>query len=78
MLLWGVFNVPNDPSRSGKAPVQVPGVIRLALELLLLGSAVWALYDVELAWPSLIMGVLLIFHYAISYDRIRWLLRASH
>jgi len=32
-ILWGTFNVANDPSRSGKAPVPVPGWLRLTLEL---------------------------------------------
>ena len=30
---WGTFAVPDDPSRSGSAPVPVPGIIRLLLEL---------------------------------------------
>ncbi|MEX2373053.1 MAG: DUF2568 domain-containing protein, partial [Dehalococcoidia bacterium] len=34
--LWGVFNVPGDPSRSGSAPVIVPGGLRLAVEFLVL------------------------------------------
>lgn len=36
--VWGLFNVLDDPSRSGKAPVEVSGWIRLWLELLILGS----------------------------------------
>ena len=32
MTLWTVFAVPDDPSRSGNAPVPVPGALRLALE----------------------------------------------
>jgi hypothetical protein len=40
MALWGVFAVPDDPSRSGNAPVPVPGAVRLVLELtILLGGA---------------------------------------
>src|SRR5580698_4104056 len=31
--VWGVFAVPRDPSRSGKAPVRVSGGIRLVIEL---------------------------------------------
>ena len=27
-VLWGTFNVPDDPSRSSKAPVRVPGFMR--------------------------------------------------
>ncbi len=28
-VLWGTFAVPNDPSRSGQAPVPIPGILRL-------------------------------------------------
>ena len=41
-VLWGVFRVDNDP---GKAPVRVPGFLRLALELAYFAFAVWALSD---------------------------------
>jgi len=77
MILWGTFNVPDDPSRSGKAPVKVPGWVRLLLEIVLLGSAVWALYDLDLIWISMTMAGLLIFHYALSFDRLGWLLRSK-
>lgn len=32
-VVWGTFAVIGDPSRSGKAPVPVPGPVRLALEV---------------------------------------------
>ncbi len=35
---WATFIVPNDPSRSGRAPVEVPGSIRLALEFAVFGA----------------------------------------
>lgn len=72
--IWGTFNVPNDPSRSGKAPVVTRGVIRLALELTLFALATWALYDVGFAKMSFTFGALVAIHYALSYDRIKWLL----
>ena len=31
--MWGLFNVPGDPSRSGAAPIQVRGTVRLVGEL---------------------------------------------
>lgn len=74
-VLWVTFAVPDDPSRSGKAPVPVPGIIRLALELAFFGFAVWALYDVGLTTLSLILAIAVVVHYAVSYDRIVWLLR---
>ena len=70
---WGLFNVKDDPSRSGKAPVPVPGIVRLLLELAFFGSATWALFALNptYAW---IFGAVTLVHYLLSYDRIRWLL----
>jgi hypothetical protein len=45
--LWGTFAVPNDPTRSGSAPVPVSGLLRLALELGFFGCATLALYDLR-------------------------------
>jgi hypothetical protein len=74
MTIWGVFAVPNDPSRSGSAPVPVPGVVRLILELaILLGSAyVWHLGGYTLV--AVIFTALVVFHYFLSAERIMWLL----
>jgi hypothetical protein len=72
--IWGTFNVPNDPSRSGKAPIVTRGFIRLALELTIFALATWALYDVGSTKMSLTFGALVAVHYALSYDRIKWLL----
>ena len=74
-IVWGTFAVPNDPSRSGHAPIPVPGVVRLVLELANFAFAAWALYDVGLPLPGLILVVLVIVHYILSYDRITWLVR---
>lgn len=74
MLVWGVFNVPEDPSRSGRAPVAVPGILRLLIELSLFGLAVWFLYDLGQQQVCLIFGLLVILHYLLSYDRISWML----
>jgi hypothetical protein len=72
---WGVFRVPDDPSASGRAPVPVPGPLRLALELALFGFAAWALFDLGLTTLALIFGVVTALHYIVSYDRVAWLLR---
>jgi len=74
-IFWGTFAVPNDPSRSGKAPVPVPGMVRLLLELVFFGLAVWMLYDAGATLLSFSMGVVVIVHYALSYDRIVWLFK---
>ncbi len=73
--VWGVFNVLNDPSRSGQAPIVVAGWIRLGIELIVLGAGAAA---IGIAWnPVLGVGfaVLVAIHYAASMSRIRWLLR---
>jgi hypothetical protein len=74
-ILWGTFAVPDDPSRSGKAPVPVPGLIRLLLELAFFAFGVLALIDSGYPLLGTIMGILVISHYVISYDRVWWLLR---
>ena len=73
-MLWGTFAVPDDPSRSGAAPVPVPGVVRLALELVIFGVATWALFATGLSAMGWILGLVVIVHYVISYDRIIWLI----
>ncbi len=73
-VLWGIFAVPDDPSRSGKAPIPVPGWLRLLLELVIFGSACWALYGAGLPKPGWILGILVLIHYLLSYDRIQWLI----
>jgi len=72
---WGVFRVPGDSSASGGVPVHVPGLARLVLELGLFTFAVWGLSNVGQTTLAVIMGAIVILHYAISYDRIAWLIR---
>jgi len=74
-VLWGTFAVPDDPSRSGKAPVQVPGIVRLLLELAFFVSATWSLFTVGAATLGWIYGIAVLVHYLASYDRILWLVR---
>jgi hypothetical protein len=74
-LLWGTLAVPGDPSRSGNAPVPVPGLLRILLELATFGFATWSLFDVEFAALGWAMGVLVVLHYLASIDRILWLVK---
>ena len=74
-VLWGTFAVPDDPSRSGKAPVPVPGILRLVLELALFGFAAWALYDTGSPVLAFVLAIITVIHYALSYDRVAWLIR---
>jgi hypothetical protein len=57
---WGTFRV---PGQHGKGLVAVPGPVRLLLEFVFF--AAWAL----------VFGVLVVAHYAASYDYVLTLLR---
>jgi hypothetical protein len=72
--LWGTFAVPGDPSRSGRAPIAVPGIARLVLELAIFAAATWALFSIGTPVLGWVFGIAVLIHYAISYDRIQWLL----
>jgi hypothetical protein len=76
-VVWGTFAVPNDPSRSGGAPIPVPGAIRLLLEFLILGTAFWIMYTMSLILLGLVFGFLVIIHYILAHKRIRWLLSSK-
>ena len=73
--LWTTFRVPGDASASGEAPVEVPGLIRLGLELAFFSFAVWGLARTDSPTLALVMGCATLLHYLVSYDRILWLLR---
>ena len=73
-IVWGTFNVPDDPSRSGEAPVVVSGAVRLVIELGIFSIAAWALYDIGHIQYSLILVLVVAIHYLVSYERVMWLL----
>lgn len=73
-IIWGTFNVKDDPSRSGKAPVPVPGIVRLFIELDFFALATWALFALNSTYGWWFGGITLA-HYVLSYDRIIWLLK---
>lgn len=74
-VLWGVFAVQDDPSRSGKTVVSTPGIIRLFLELVLFGSAIWMQLDLQYPKLALVCWIAVGVHYISSYDRIIWLVK---
>ena len=76
-FLWGALAVPDDPSRSGKAPLPIPGILRLLLELGVFAFATWALYDAGYSRWSWVLGALAVVHYIASYDRILWLISTN-
>ncbi|MCA8912458.1 MAG: YrdB family protein [Planctomycetes bacterium] len=75
MTVWATFNVRNDPSRSGKAPVPVPGAVRLLLELAILGFGAYAAATAWSIWAGGVYGALVAFQYATSWKRVAWLVR---
>ncbi len=74
--IWGVFNVVGDPSRSGEAPVEVSGWIRLAIELAILGGGAAAFAIAQRPTIAVGMASLIIIQYATSMSRIEWLTHA--
>ena len=74
-IVWGTFTVQNDPSRSGKAPIAVSGIIRLVLELVIFISSLWILFYLDYTTFGYIYGTALVIHHIFSYDRILWLIR---
>jgi len=72
--IWGVFAVPHDPSRSGSAPVVVSGIVRLLIELAIFAFATWSLHNIGYLRLSSILGIAVLLHYFLSYDRINWLI----
>jgi len=74
-VIWGTFAVPNDPSRSGNAPIPVPGTVRLMLELAFFAIAAGALFAVRYSLLAWVFGIIVVVHYAVSYKRLVWLLR---
>ena len=69
---WGTFRIPNDP---GRAPVAVPGPIRLALEVAVFSGGVAGFAAAGNATVALIVGAVMVGHHLASYDRVLRLLR---
>jgi hypothetical protein len=71
MAVWGTFRVPDDP---GKAPVAIPGIVRLTLELGEFGLGAWLLIAAGRSTLGIVFAVIVALHYLASYDRIHWLM----
>lgn len=71
---WGIFRVNGDPN---DALVEVAGWVRLLLETAFFGGAALALYASGRRDLALAFGVIILLHYALSYDRVLWLLRGT-
>lgn len=73
--IWGVFNVKGDPSRSGNAPVVVPGLLRLLIELIFFAFGAWTLIAAGHTSFGQVFIVIVIIHYLASFNRVSWLLK---
>lgn len=73
--LWTTFAVPGDPSRSGTAPVPVPGSVRLVLEMVVLVWGAYAWHASGYSRVGLLLSVLIGLHYLFSLKRVAWLLQ---
>ncbi|MFI7001930.1 YrdB family protein [Nocardia sp. NPDC050175] len=73
--LWGTLAVPGDPSRNGEAPVSVPGVVRLAVEIGVFFGGAAALWAASLPRWALVSVAVLVIYQALAYDRIAWLVK---
>lgn len=69
--VWGVFRVDGDPK---VAPVPVPGVVRLCIEVDFFTTAVVLLAVVGRAEVAGILAALVVGHYAWGHRRVRWLI----
>ncbi|GAB5555820.1 MAG: hypothetical protein SchgKO_00330 [Schleiferiaceae bacterium] len=74
LLGWGLFTVPDDPSRGKANGVHIKGWMRLVLEGLVFGGA---FAGSVLTYPvvSTIFGLAVVYHYATTKNRIVWLLK---
>jgi hypothetical protein len=52
------------------------GTRRLLIEAGVFGFAAWGLFDVGRIWLALVFAGVVLLHYALSYDRVAWLLKS--
>lgn len=71
-VAWGVFRVDGDPKL---APVPVPGLVRLCIEVDFFAAAVVLLAVVGQFATAVTLAALVGVHYAWGYRRVRWLIR---
>ncbi len=74
-ILWGTFRWPHETAGSPRAPVPIPGWLRLLMEVVLFGLAIWGLYEAGATLAAVVFAFVTLFHYAISYDRVLAMIR---
>lgn len=70
---WGSFRVPND---GGPPVVVVSGRVRLLIEAAVFGGASIALLASGRRSLAIVLAVVVVLHYLVSYDRVLRLLQA--
>lgn len=78
--IWAVFRTPGGEYADANEPiVRVPGPVRLLIELLFFWLAVVALSTANASdradTVAIIFAILVVIHYALSWDRNAWLWR---
>lgn len=68
--VWAVFRVPGD---GGEPVVVVPGLVRLAIEFTVFALAALALFASGLRMYALVFVIVVIAHYGVDWERVRWL-----
>ncbi len=74
-VVWAVFAVPNDPSRSGKTVIRTSGILRLLIELSVFALGFICFSQLGYQKWALVYIILVIGHYLASYKRIKWLIK---
>ena len=72
---WDTFNLAGDPSRSGRAPILIPGPVRFGVKIVFFALAAFALGFVGPDILGWIFAAIVAGHYAASWDRVAWLMR---
>jgi hypothetical protein len=70
--VWAVFRVPGD---GGDPVIVVSGLSRLLIEAAVFTLAVLALAASGQGTYAIVLAVIVLGHYAVGWERIRWLLR---
>jgi hypothetical protein len=71
---WAIFKVEGE---QGKVLVPVSGITRLLIEILFFSTAIRMLYQLDAGRLYSLFLVLVMIHYAVSYDRIVRLIKQS-
>lgn len=74
-LPWSLFNVPGDPSRSGRAPIPVDGRLRLGLEFAVFAAGALGWWFAGRSAVAALLAGLVLLHASTEPARLRWVAR---